>query len=419
MILQLDIERLRTLDEVRDFMAGSAPVDFRFVDRSDAYGFVRRFLVRSRYFRLSRPDKGLVRRFLVKVTGFSRAQVARLISQYRETGRIEDRRRGPKQPFPRRYTKADIGLLAEVDETLGGLCGPVTRRMMQRQHEVFGDSRFERLAGLSNSHLYRLRQSVTYRRRRLTVTRTRPAQVNIGERRKPHPDGRPGFLRVDSVHQGDLGGEKGLYEINLVDEVTQYECVAAAEGISERFMVPVLEGSIEDFPFIVKGFHVDNGSEYVNHRVAALLNKLHVEEFTKSRPRHSNDNALVESKNASVVRRYLGHDHIPRHHADLVNGFLRDLLAPFLNYHRPCHFPVVVTDAKGKQRKTYPFDCVTTPYLKLKSLDGAARYLRPGVTFEQLDQEAAALDDLAAASAVNEALGALFVEIRRRDATVA
>ncbi len=94
---------------------------FRFVERADAYGFVRRVLVRTRYVRLSESDKGLVRRFLVKVTGFSRAQISRLISQYRATGRIEDRRRGPKRPFPRRYTEADIGLLAEVDETLGGL----------------------------------------------------------------------------------------------------------------------------------------------------------------------------------------------------------------------------------------------------------------------------------------------------------
>ena len=118
--------------------------------------------------------------------------------------------------------------------------------------------------------------------------------------------------------------------------------------------------------------------------MAALLRKLHIEEFTKSRPRRSNDNALVESKNASVVRRYLGYDHIPRHHAALVNDFLRDVLAPFLNYHRPCHFPVETTDAKGRIRKTYPFDKVTTPYLKLKSLDGAALCLRPAVTFEQL-----------------------------------
>ncbi len=220
MILRLDIERLRTLDEVRDFMAGSEPVDFRFVERVQAYDFVRRFLVRSRYLRLPRSAKGLVRRFLIKVTGLSRAQVTRLISQYRATGLVEDRRRGPKHPFPCRYTKADIGLLAEVDETLGGLCGAITRRVMQRQYETFGDVRFERLAGLSNSHLYRLRKTTTYRRRRLRVVKTRPAQVSIGERRKPHPAGRPGFLRVDSVHQGDLDGEKGWTCPGYVDSAS-------------------------------------------------------------------------------------------------------------------------------------------------------------------------------------------------------
>ena len=130
-----------------------------------------------------------------------------------------------------------------------------------------------------------------------------------------------GFVRVDSVHQGDLDGHKGLYEVNLLDEVTQYEFVAAVEAISERFVVPALEALIESFPFEVKGFHADNGSEYVNHRVARLPRKLQVEEFTKSRPRRSNDNALVESKNASVVLRHLGHAHIARRHAALVNAF--------------------------------------------------------------------------------------------------
>ena len=171
------------------------------------------------------------------------------------------------------------------------------------------------MAGLSNSHLYRLRHSTTYRRRRNPTTKTKPTQVSIGERRKPHPQGRAGYVRVDSVHQGDLDGHKGLYEANLVDEVTQYEFVAAVEAISGRFLVPALEALIESFPFEVKGFHADNGSEYVNHRVAPLLRKLQVEEFTKSRPRRSNDNALVESKNASVVRRHLGHAHIARRHA--------------------------------------------------------------------------------------------------------
>ena len=216
-----------------------------------------------------------------------------------------------------------------------------------------------------------------------------------------------------------LDGRKGVYEVNLVDEVTQYEFVAAVEGISERFLVPALEALIEAFPFEVQGFHADNGSEYINYRVARLLRKLHVEEFTKSRPRRSNDNALVESKNASVVRRHLGHAHIARRHAALVNVFLRDVLAPYLNYHRPCHFPVETTDSKGRTRKSYPFENVTTPYLKLKSLDGAQRYLRPGVTFEQLDSVAVALDDLAAARLVNAARDQLFRDIERRETKAA
>ena len=351
MILRLDAERLRTLAEVRAFLDGSRPVEFRLVDRDDAYGFVRRTLVRFRYETLGKPSKGLLGRFLCKVTGLSRAQTTRLIGQYRATGRIEDRRRGPARPFERRYTAADVRRLAETDEILGGLCGAATRRVMQRQFEVFGDRRFERPAGLSNSHLYRLRGSTTYRRRRTSTAKTRPAQVAIGERRKPHPGGRPGFVRVDSVHQGDLDGEKGIYLINVVDEVTQYEFVGAVEAISEAFLLPVLEALVAAFPFRIVGFHADNGSEYVNHRVARLLDKLHVEEFTKSRPRRSNDNALAESKNGTVVRHYLGRSHIPRRHAARVDDFARNALSPFLNYHRPCHFPVESVGEDGRKTK--------------------------------------------------------------------
>ena len=201
--------------------------------------------------------------------------------------------------------------------------------------------------------------------------------------------------------------------------LTPSSACPAQQFVKQNDQSPALEALIEAFPFEIKGFHADNGSEYINYRVARLLRKLHVEEFTKSRPRRSNDNALVESKNASVVRRHLGHAHIARRHAALVNGFLRDVLAPYLNYHRPCHFPVETTDSKGRTRKRYPFENVTTPYLKLKSLDGAQRYLRPGVTFEQLDSVAVALDDLAAARLVNAARDQLFRDIERRETKAA
>ena len=408
MISGLDAERLRTLDDLRAFLGGSDPVAFRPVDRREAYAFARRVLVRFRYAELPRAGKGLVKEFLGKVTGLSRAQLTRLVGQHARTGRIEDRRRGPARPFERRYTAADIRLLAEVDEILGERSGPATRRVMQREFEEYGRRSFERLAGLSNSHLYRLRASKTYRGRRTRIRGTRATHVAIGERRKPRPEGRPGFLRVDTVHQGDRDGDKGPYLINAVDEVTQFEFVGAVEHISEAFLIPVLTALIKNFPFVVNGFHADNGSEYVNHQVARLLHKLHVGEFTKSRPRRSNDNALVEGKNGSVVRRHLGHGHIPRRFAGAVNAFTQNVLSPFPDYHRPCHFPVETVGDDGRVTKRYPYANVATPFEKFKSLDAAARYLRPGVTMEQLDAFARAASDLDAARALNTARDELF-----------
>ena len=409
MIVTLQTERLQTLEQVGVFVEGNEAVDFEHVDRESAYAFTRRTLVQFRYHSLSKADKGRVKAYLAKMTGLSRAQLTRLIRQHRDTGRVEDRRgRPPAKPFERRYTAADIRLLAQVDATLGQMSGPATRAVMRRQFEVFGEESFERLARLSNGHLYNLRQSQTYQRRRSTFTKTQPTRVAIGERRKPDPNGRPGFLRVDTVHQGDRDGSKGLYHINIVDQVTQWQHVGTVEAISERFLLPVLQALLSAYPFSVHGFHSDNGSEYINHQTANLLNKLHIGQFTKSRPRHSNDNALVEGKNAAVLRKYMGYAHIPKRFAREVNHFTQDLLSPFLNYHRPCLFPVDHIDPKGRIKKRYPDHDVTTPYEKLKSLPNASHYLKPHLTFAKLDALAYASSDLDAAKAVSDARDQLF-----------
>ena len=201
--MTLQTERVRTLEQVRAFVEGSEPVDFAGAGREGIYALVRRTLVRLDYHRLGKPDKGLVRRYLAKVTGLSRAQLTRLIGRHRRTGRIEARRGGPPaKPFERRYTRLDIRLLARLDAELGQMSGPATRAVLRRQWEVFGDARFERLARLSNGHLYNLRKSRTYRNVRRVVDRTRPTSVAIGVRRRPDPGGAPGHLRVDTVHQG-------------------------------------------------------------------------------------------------------------------------------------------------------------------------------------------------------------------------
>ena len=408
--MTLCTERIRTLDDIRAFLAGNDAADITPHDREAAYAFVERTLVRFGYhFGLPRAAKGLVRKFLAKVTGYSDAQLTRLIAQQRRTGHIRDHRlRPPARPFATVYTATDAALLAEVDEAFGQLSGPATKRILWRLLHVFGDERFERLAGISNGHIYNLRARRAYRRARTPLHTAKAAPPRIGTRCRPRPLGQPGFVRVDTVHSGEWDGRKGACVINIVDEVTQFQHLGAVARISQHFMIPVLKDLISSFPFPVQAFHTDNGSEYVNREVADLLNRLHIPTFTKSRPRRSNDNALVESKNGNVVRRWLGHSHIPTHLATEANAFLRDLLSPFLNHHRACLFAVEVQGADGRRRRKYPQELVRTPYEKFRSLPGAEGFLKPGITFDQLDQIALAVNDLEAAQQVQQARKALF-----------
>jgi transposase InsO family protein len=212
------------------------------------------------------------------------------------------------------------------------------------------------------------------------------------------------------VHQGDQDKEKGVYHINAVDEVTQFEIVCSVSQISERCLVPILNDSLEAFPFKIKGFHSDNGSEYVNKVVARLLNKLLIE-FTRSRPRRSNDNGLVESKNGSIVRKYLGHSFISRRWAPEINEFYKKHLNIYLNFHRPAYFAVIKIDSRGKEKKTYPYTHMMTPYEKLKSLPNALSFLRDGITFESLDEKMKEKTDMESAQKMQAALKELFRKI--------
>lgn len=111
------------------------------------------------------------------------------------------------------------------------------------------------------------------------------------------------------MHQGDREGIKGLCHINAVDEVTQWEIMAATPQISEHWLIPVLVQLLEQFPFTIRGFHSDNGSESTT--VAKLLDKLLIEQ-TKSHAYRTGDNGLVESKNGTIARKHLGSAIAPR-----------------------------------------------------------------------------------------------------------
>lgn len=410
--------KLTTLGQLREFLAGTANVEFQPVQEDTRYAHIADILRRFQYARLKRADKGVVLRYLMRTTGYSRPQLTRLVMRFRVSRQLKKRYRPPKVGFARTYTEADVALLAETDALHNTLSGPATRVLLQRAYSVFGDARYERLAGLSVGHLYNLRKRAGYASVRQHWTKTQGRSIAIGERRAPSPDGRTGFIRIDSVHQGDLDGVKGVYHINAVDCETQWEQVATCERISEAFLLPVIRELLDGFPFTILGFHADNGSEYINHKVAKMLEKLRVE-FTKSRPRHSNDNGLAETKNGAVIRKLLGYEHIPQHFAAEVNAFCKEALNPYLNFHRPCLFPEAVTDAKGKIRKRYPLRLVMTPFEKLKSIPDAASFLKPKITLKKLEQEAKAMTDNEAASQLNQARKQLFLSIHNRSKVAA
>jgi len=418
MVIDMKEDRLVTLPQLRQFVEGTTEVEFRRCGKDeDRYRHIEGVLRRFGYARLKRADKGLVVRYLMRTTGYSRPQLVRLLKRAR-AGALKKGYRAPTHGFARRYTDADVALLAATDTLHGTLSGPATRHLMQRAVATYGDVRYARLATISTAHLYNLRQRSGYTERRREWTKTRPTQVSIGERRPPAPEGRPGFIRIDSVHQGDQDGVKGVYHINAVDCLTQWELVATCEKISEAYLLPVIETQLAEFPFAILGFHADNGSEYINHRVAKMLDKLRVE-FTKSRPRHSNDNGLAETKNGAVIRKHLGYAHIPQCFAAAVNAFCAEHLNPYLNFHRPCLFAEEITDPKGRIRKRYPQRLVMTPFEKLATVPKVQRFLRPGVTLETLRRQAARMSDNDAAAQLNEARSQLFLSFHKRSRSAA
>ena len=406
MISVLGAEKL-SLIEIEAFLAASECVRFVGCGRTEIYGWVERLLCHHEYPLRGRRAKGLLRAYIERMTGLSRAQSTRLIGGYVGSGRIAVKPSG-RPRYQRHYTPADIALLAAVDQAHESLSGPATRHILKREFEVYGKPEFERLARLSNGHLYNLRRTPRYGLR--SYEKTRPTVVSIGERRKPAPNDQPGFLRIDTVHQGDGPEGKGIYHINAVDEVTQWEVVLATPRISEAWLMPLLTSILQQFPFVILNFHSDNGSEFINKTVAQLLEKLLIEQ-TKSRPRRSGDNGLVETKNAAIVRKHIGWGHISPAQAAPLNQFYTGFLNPYINYHRPSAQAEVQIDAKGRKRRLYKQ--WRTPLETLLALDRPQQYLRPGLSINALKRVAAAMSDTEAARRMQQAKNNMFEEIRR------
>ncbi len=412
MNINMNDSHIVNLHQIEESLMGFSAPSFAFDSHKEAYVWVNEILDRFRYHQKgqTKKEKILIRKYIKRYTSYSASQITRLVKEKKKTGTLTYGKGKKKNKFKKIYTPEDARLLAEADNTYRRMSGDAMRAIFRDEYLLYGKQEYERLSKISHGHFYRIRESEEYKETSLTVGRTISVSRSIGIRKKPQPNGRPGFVRADTVHQGDLDGIKGVYHINLVDEVTQWEILICVDSITENSMAYVLNEALRLFPFIILGFHSDNGGENINGSVSTVLQKLLIEQ-TKSRSGKCNDNALIESKNGSVVRKHMGHWHIPKYEARKINAFYRDCFNEFLCFHRMCAYPTVVVSENGKKKKIY--EETMTPCQKLLSIPNVGIYLKEGVTRESLEEKMISMSHIECAKIMHENKQKLFANIKK------
>jgi len=402
MKITMDDSRITNITQLKAFLKGSQQVDLSLRDGSieEKYTFITNTIKRLKYKDLRRRDKRLVLNYIKKLTGYKKAQLMRLVTRAQK-GTLN------RTPYNRihshkTYSSYDIKLLEKTDELHLRLSDRATQVILKREHDIFGHKDYTTIAKISHSHISNLRKSPVYINSWLNHTKAR--QIGIGVTQKPENHGLPGSIRVDTVHQDDI------YHINAVDEITQWEVVVCVAQLSDSCMIPALKILLSQFPFNIFNFHSDRGGENINYLVAEFLQRNLIKQ-TKSRPRRSNDNALVETKNGSVIRKNMGWVHINQGLVDEINDYYMKYFNPYLNYHRPCGYPTIITDEKGKVDKKYEIYMV--PYEALKKTPNQKQFLKQETSFEKLDIMAYERSDNEFAKLMREEERKLFNKIEK------
>ena len=404
MKITMNDSRITNINQLKKFLKGGQKFDFSLKESSleEKYQFIDQTLSRFGYWGLRKKDKRVVVHYLKKLTGYRKAQIYRLIKKacLGKLTRKKYRRKNPN----RKYSSFDIKLLEKTDEVHLRLSEKATKEILRREHELFGKKEYQTIAQISHGHVTNLRHSPVYRNS--WVNHTKARKIPIGITQRPENYGQPGSIRVDTVHQRDI------YHINSVDEIVQWEILISVPQICEECMEPALIKLLDQYPFVVFNFHSDRGGENINYIVANLLQKSLIKQ-TKSRPRRPSDNALVESKNAHVVRKNMGWEHIHQSFCNQINDYYQNYFNPYLNFHRPCAFPSTMVDERGKEKKVYHL--YQTPYERLKSHSGTRELLKPGISFGKLDQIAYQMSDNDFAKILRKEETKLFEKIRKHD----
>lgn len=178
--------------QIKAFLKIDTAIKFKAVCKKEKYEWINDTLTKFRYFSLNKKEKGIVRNYIAKMTGLSKSQTDRLIAKKRKFGKVF-LSSTKRHKFTRIYTPEDTGLLIKTDNAHNRLSGPATKKILEREHNIFGKKEYQRISQISSSHIYNLRETRQYKSHSITIKRTNPVKISIGERMKPEPEGKPGM----------------------------------------------------------------------------------------------------------------------------------------------------------------------------------------------------------------------------------
>lgn len=362
------------------------------IDDNQRYFWIDKTIKNLKYKRQKKHIKVIIQKYLILMTNYSKPHLKRLIRKAVK-GKLKYIKRKPnRKSFTRKYNNQDILLLAQMDKFMEHPNGISLKKNLEDMFNIFKKEEYSNIKNISPAHIYRLiNKHNFYREKSERFSGTKPVKNTLVKRIKPEPLGQPGYIRVDTVHSGEIDGVSGGYFINFCDEVLQWEILLFVETISERHLLPILEIAIDLFPYKIINFHSDNGSEFINKLTVQLLTKLQINQ-SKSRPRRHNDNALIETKNGSVVRTHFGYYFVEGKYAPQVNQFLIHYFNKYLNFYRASLYPTEHITDKGKVIKKYKN--ASTPFAKIKELFPEGNYLKENITYDILQKQNQELDTI-------------------------
>ena len=370
--------------------------------------------IRPRYRRANKNEKQHILDEFVATTFYHRKYAIRVLN--RKVWKKHPKKRG-RQKF---YQGEVVVVLEQIWEICGQICSkrlhpflPEMIKVLERTGELQIPAETKALLlQMSRATIDRcLKQAHQKHPRGLSTTKPGSLLKKAIPVRTytPWDEDRPGFLEIDLVaHCGETTEGQYVNTLTCTDLSTGWtECLPVFPH-NKHTVFEAIQIMRTRLPFALLGLDSDNGSEFINHRVKDLLEKLLVEQ-TKSRPRRSNDNGLVEAKNGAVIRKHMGYWHIAAGHTERVQQFYEEHLNDYLNFHRPCGQAEVLTDAKGKQRRLYRV--YATPWEIFRKLPKARTYLRSGQTLRALQNLASLESDTDSARRMQEAKRELFAVV--------